>query len=118
MTKKNITQQSKQLQQDWETNPRWKNAKRTYSAEDVIRLRGSIHPEYTIAKRSAEKLWNLTYGNSSKKGYVNCMGALTAGQAMQQAKAGLEAVYLSGWQIAADANTSEQMYPDQSLSAL
>ena len=117
MTKKNITQQSKQLQQDWETNPRWKNAKRTYSAEDVIRLRGSIHPEYTIAKRSAEKLWNLTYGNSSKKGYVNCMGALTAGQAMQQAKAGLEAVYLSGWQIAADANTSEQMYPDQSLYA-
>ena len=71
----------------------------------------------TLAKRGAEKLWQLIYGNNSKKGYVNCMGALTAGQAMQQAKAGLEAVYLSGWQVAADANSSEQMYPDQSLYA-
>ena len=113
----NTTKQNNQIQQDWDNNLRWKNVKRTYSAEDVIRLRGSIQPEYTIAKRGAEKLWQLIYGDSSKKGYVNCMGALTAGQAMQQAKAGLEAVYLSGWQIAADANSSEQMYPDQSLYA-
>ena len=112
-----MNQQAKQLQQEWEINPRWKNVSRTYSAEDVIRLRGSIQLEYTLAKRGAEKLWQLIYGNNSKKGYVNCMGALTAGQAMQQAKAGLEAVYLSGWQVAADANSSEQMYPDQSLYA-
>ena len=107
--------QAKQLKQEWEINPRWKNVRRTYSAEDVIRLRGSIQLEYTLAKRGAEKLWQLIYGNNSKKGYVNCMGALTAGQAMQQAKAGLEAVYLSGWQVAADANSSEQMYPSISL---
>ncbi len=104
------------LQKDWDTNPRWKNVKRNYSAEDVVRLRGSIQPEYTIAKRGAEKLWDLVNG-SAKKGYVNCMGAITAGQAMQQAKAGIEAIYLSGWQVAADGNTSETMYPDQSLYA-
>jgi isocitrate lyase len=75
-----------------------------------------VQPEYTIAKRGAEKLWNLVHGDA-KKGYVNCMGAITAGQAMQQAKAGIEAIYLSGWQVAADGNTSETMYPDQSLYA-
>jgi len=109
-------EQVKQLQHDWDTNPRWKNVKRDYSAEDVVRLRGSLQPDYTLAKRGAEKLWELVNGGA-KKGYVNCMGAITAGQAMQQAKAGIEAIYLSGWQVAADGNTSETMYPDQSLYA-
>ena len=109
-------QQIKQLEDDWAGNPRWKNVKRDYSAEDVVRLRGSLQPEYTLAKRGAEKLWELVNGGA-KKGYVNCMGAITAGQAMQQAKAGIEAIYLSGWQVAADGNTSETMYPDQSLYA-
>ena len=104
------------LEKDWAENPRWKNVRRDYTAEDVVRLRGSVQPEYTYAKRGADKLWELVNG-SSKKGYVNCMGALTGGQAMQQAKAGIEAIYLSGWQVAADANTSETMYPDQSLYA-
>lgn len=112
----NRIDQIKSLQNDWENNPRWENVKRNYQAEDVVRLRGSVRPEYTYARRGAEKLWNLING-SSKKGYVNSMGAITAGQAMQQAKAGLEAVYLSGWQVAADGNTSETMYPDQSLYA-
>ncbi len=110
-------QQIAALEKDWAENPRWKHVRRPYSAEDVVRLRGSVQQEYTLAKKGAEQLWKLTYGDTSKKGYVNCMGALTAGQAMQQAKAGLEAIYLSGWQVAADANTSEQMYPDQSLYA-
>jgi len=104
------------LEQDWKNNPRWADVKRDYSAEDVVRLRGSVQIEYTLARNGAEKLWNLING-SSKKGYVNCMGAITAGQAMQQAKAGIEAIYLSGWQVAADGNTSETMYPDQSLYA-
>jgi isocitrate lyase len=104
------------LEKDWAENPRWANIRRGYGAEDVVRLRGSVQPEYTVAKRGAEKLWNLVHGNA-KKGYVNCMGAITAGQAMQQAKAGIEAIYLSGWQVAADGNTSETMYPDQSLYA-
>lgn len=108
--------QIEQLEKEWQTNPRWKDVKRTYSAEDVVRLRGSVQPEYTYARRGAEKLWDLVNG-SSKKGYVNSMGAITAGQAMQQAKAGIEAIYLSGWQVAADGNTSETMYPDQSLYA-
>ena len=85
------------LKQDWATNPRWKNVKRGYSAEDVVRLRGSLQPEYTLAQRGADQLWKLVNGEA-KKGYVNAFGAITAGQAMQQAKAGLEAVYLSGWQ--------------------
>ena len=109
-------QQIKDLEKDWATNPRWANVKRDYSAEDVVRLRGSVQPEHTLAKRGAEKLWEKVNG-TSKKGYVNAFGAITAGQAMQQAKAGLEAVYLSGWQVAADGNTSETMYPDQSLYA-
>jgi len=113
---KTFEQQVQELKKDWETNPRWKNVKRDYTAEDVVRLRGSLVPEYTFAKRGAEKLWEKVNG-SAKKGYVNAFGAITAGQAMQQAKAGLEAVYLSGWQVAADGNTSETMYPDQSLYA-
>jgi isocitrate lyase len=112
----NRKEQADALSQEWQDDSRWANVKRNYSAEDVVRLRGSIQPEYTLARRGAEKLWSLING-SSKKGYVNCLGALTGGQALQQAKAGLEAIYLSGWQVAADGNTSETMYPDQSLYA-
>ncbi len=103
-----------QLEKDWKENPRWKGIKRTYSAADVIALRGSVNPEYTLARRGAEKLWELINGKA-KKGYVNCLGALTGGQALQQAKAGVEAIYLSGWQVAADGNLASTMYPDQSL---
>lgn len=109
-------EQIKALEQEWAQNPRWTDVKRGYSAEDVVRLRGSVQPEYTYARRGAEQLWKLVRGGA-KKGYVNCMGAITGGQAMQQAKAGIEAIYLSGWQVAADGNTSETMYPDQSLYA-
>ncbi|MGB1271802.1 MAG: isocitrate lyase, partial [Endozoicomonas sp.] len=103
------------IEKDWAENPRWKNVKRTYTAEDVVRLRGSVKIENTVARQGAEKLWDLVYGNQSKKGYVNCLGALTGGQAVQQVKAGIEAIYLSGWQVAADNNTASTMYPDQSL---
>ena len=109
-------QQIAALEKDWAENPRWKGIKRGYSAADVVRLRGSLPIDYTLAKRGAENLWAKVNGGA-KKGYVNAFGAITAGQAMQQAKAGLEAVYLSGWQVAADGNTSETMYPDQSLYA-
>ena len=104
------------LEKEWQENPRWKGITRGYSAADVVRLRGSIQPENTLARRGAEKLWAQVNG-AAKKGYVNSMGAITGGQAMQQAKAGIEAIYLSGWQVAADGNTSETMYPDQSLYA-
>ncbi|PHM38452.1 Isocitrate lyase Icl [Xenorhabdus mauleonii] len=107
------TQQIAQLEQEWK-QPRWEGVTRPYSAEDVIKLRGSINPEYTFAQMGAKKLWELLHGKS-KKGYVNALGALTGGQALQQAKAGIEAIYLSGWQVAADANTASSMYPDQSL---
>ncbi len=110
------SEQIEALRQDWSGNARWANVRRDYSADDVVRLRGSVQPEHTLAKRGADKLWNLINGKASK-GYVNCLGALTGGQALQQAKAGIEAIYLSGWQVAADANTSETMYPDQSLYA-
>ncbi|MBW5289270.1 MAG: isocitrate lyase [Candidatus Ruthia sp. Apha_13_S6] len=100
------------MTKDWAENPHWKNVKHAYDAQDVVHLRGSIQPEYTYARLGAEKLWKLING-SSKKGYVNCMSAITAGQA----KAGIEAIYLSGWQVAADGNTSETCQPDQSLYA-
>jgi len=109
-------QQVAALEKDWATNPRWKGIKRNYSAADVVRLRGSFPIENTLARRGAERLWDLINGGA-KKGYVNSFGAISGGQALQQAKAGLEAVYLSGWQVAADGNTSETMYPDQSLYA-
>ena len=99
------------IKKEWAENPRWKGIKRTYTAEDVERLRGSVHIEHTLAKRGAEKLWKLV----NEQPYVNALGALTGNQAMQQVKAGLKAVYLSGWQVAADANLAGQMYPDQSL---
>jgi len=104
------------LEKEWQENPRWAAISRGYSAADVVRLRGSVQPENTLARLGAEKLWKQVNGGASK-GYVNSMGAITGGQAMQQAKAGIEAIYLSGWQVAADGNTSETMYPDQSLYA-
>jgi isocitrate lyase len=100
-----------QLKKDWAENPRWKGIKRGYTAEDVVRLRGNLPVEYSLAQRGAEKLWELI----TTTPYVNCLGALTGGQAMQQAKAGVKAIYLSGWQVAADNNTYMSMYPDQSL---
>lgn len=107
-------QQIQAIEKDWAENPRWKGIKRGYSAEDVVNLRGSLQPAHTLAQRGADKLWELIHGGA-KKGYVNCLGALTGGQAVQQAKAGIEAIYLSGWQVAADNNLSSTMYPDQSL---
>ncbi len=99
------------LEQDWAQNPRWKGIRRTYSAADVVRLSGSLRVEHTLARRGAEKLWNLV----NTEPFVNTLGALTGNQAMQQVKAGLKAIYLSGWQVAGDANIAGEMYPDQSL---
>ncbi|EJR56938.1 isocitrate lyase [Bacillus cereus VD107] len=99
------------LQESWELDERWKGIVRPYSAEDVIRLRGSIDIEHTLACHGAEKLWQSLHTED----YINALGALTGNQAMQQVKAGLKAIYLSGWQVAADANLSGHMYPDQSL---
>ncbi|GKV91113.1 isocitrate lyase [Pectobacterium carotovorum] len=107
------TQQVQHIEKEWKT-ARWEGITRPYSAEDVINLRGSVNPECTLAQLGAARLWNLLHGDS-RKGYVNCLGALTGGQALQQAKAGIEAIYLSGWQVAADANLASSMYPDQSL---
>ena len=104
-------QQISALEKDWATNPRWKGIKRGYCAADVVRLRGSFPIEHTLARRGAEKLWDLL----ATEPYVNCLGALTGGQAMQQVKAGVKAIYLSGWQVAADNNSYASMYPDQSL---
>lgn len=112
----NLTRQEqiKKIEADWQNNPRWEGVKRGYSAADVVRLRGSVQVDHTLAKRGAEKLWGLINGKA-KKGYVNSLGTLTGGQAIQQAKAGIEAIYLSGWQVAADNNNAMSMYPDQSL---
>ena len=104
----------KKLEQDWAKNPRWNEVKRDYTAADVVRLRGSVQIEHTLATRGAEKLWKLV----NEEDYVNCLGAVTGGQAVQQVKGGIKAIYLSGWQVAADGNTSETMYPDQSLYAV
>jgi isocitrate lyase len=104
-------QQIAALEKDWATNPRWKGIERGYSAADIVRLRGSFPIEYTLARRGAENLWGMVNNDP----YVNCLGALTGGQAMQQVKAGVKAIYLSGWQVAADNNNYSSMYPDQSL---
>ncbi len=103
--------QAAALAKEWAESPRWKGIKRGYRAEDVVRLRGSFPIEHTLARRGAEKLWDLVHDEP----YVNCLGALTGGQAMQQVKAGIKAIYLSGWQVAADNNSYMAMYPDQSL---
>ncbi len=104
-------QQVQALAKDWAENPRWNGIKRSYTAEDVVRLRGSVQIEHTLAKRGAEKMWGLL----ATEPFVNTLGALTGNQAMQQVKAGLKAIYLSGWQVAGDANNAGEMYPDQSL---
>lgn len=111
MTQLSREEQIHQLEESWANDERWKGIERTYSAEDVVNLRGSLMVEHTLARRGSEKLWNLLHSED----YINALGALTGNQAVQQAKAGLKAVYLSGWQVAADANLAGQMYPDQSL---
>lgn len=100
-----------QLKKSWAEDSRWKGIKRPYSAEDVVKLRGSILIDHTLATKGSNRLWNSLH----KEDFVNALGALTGNQAVQQVKAGLQAIYLSGWQVAADANLSGQMYPDQSL---
>ncbi len=100
-----------QLKLDWDNNPRWKGVSRPYSAEEVVRLRGTVVIDHSLARRGAERLWRSVH----EQPFVNALGALTGNQAMQQVKAGLQAIYLSGWQVAADANTAGTMYPDQSL---
>jgi isocitrate lyase len=104
-------QKIREMREDWAVNPRWAGIKRPYSAEEVLKLRGSMPIQYTLAQRGAEKLWDKL--NTQK--YIGALGALTGNQAIQEIAAGLEAIYLSGWQVAADANLSGQMYPDQSL---
>src|SRR3954469_18336069 len=106
-----IQEQTAQLEAQWAADERWAGITRTYSAEDVVRLRGSVVPECTIARLGAERLWRLL----TQGGYVSALGALTGGQAVQMVKAGLQAIYLSGWQGAADANLAGATYPDQSL---
>jgi isocitrate lyase len=106
-----VNDQAAILRQEWATNPRWAGAERSYTAEDVVRLRGSVQEERTLARLGAERLWAMLH----EDGYVATLGALTGNQAVQQVKAGLRAIYLSGWQVAADANLAGQTYPDQSL---
>jgi isocitrate lyase len=99
------------LSKDWKENPRWQGISRPYSAEDVLRLRGTVDVEFSLARQGAEKLWRYLH----EMPFLNALGALTGNQAMQQVKAGLDAIYLSGWQVAGDANLAGEMYPDQSL---
>ncbi|WP_130619051.1 isocitrate lyase [Dyella amyloliquefaciens] len=108
---KNMLPTAEQIALDWKNNTRWSGIQRNYSAEDVARLRGTVQVEHTLARRGAERLWK----SLQKEEFVNALGALTGNQAMQQVKAGLQAIYLSGWQVAADANLAGEMYPDQSL---
>src|SRR5919206_1905806 len=103
--------EAKSLERDWQQNERWSGIVRDYNAEDVLRLRGSIKIEYTLAEMGAERLWDLLHSEP----YVAALGALTGNQAIQQVRAGLKAIYLSGWQVAADNNEAGTMYPDQSL---
>ncbi|MGH3001503.1 MAG: isocitrate lyase [Gaiellaceae bacterium] len=111
-----IQEQTEQLEQQWLEDERWAGIERTYTAEEVVRLRGSVVPECTLARLGAERLWRLlTAPTEDAKGYVNALGALTGGQAVQMVRAGLQAIYLSGWQVAADANLAGSTYPDQSL---
>src|SRR5262249_10137947 len=99
------------LRDQWATDPRWSGGHRPYSAEDVIRLRGQVQEEHTLARLGAERLWSLLHDEE----YVRALGALTGNQAVQMVRAGLKAIYLSGWQVAADANLAGHTYPDQSL---
>nr|WP_026104728.1 isocitrate lyase [Heyndrickxia coagulans] len=106
-----VNEKALELKRSWEKDERWQGIVRPYSPEDVLKLRGSVQIEYTLARRGAEKFWNLLHTED----YIHALGALTGNQAVQQVKAGLKAIYLSGWQVAADANLAGQMYPDQSL---
>src|SRR5579862_4838835 len=106
-----IHEQTVQLERQWADDERWAGIQRSYQAEDVVRLRGSVVPECTLARLGAERLWRLL----TQPGYVHALGALTGGQAVQMVRAGLQAIYLSGWQVAADANLAGATYPDQSL---
>ncbi len=108
---KNQLPTAEQINLDWANNTRWAGVTRSYSAEDVVRLRGTVHIEHSLARLGAEKLWKSLH----REDFVNALGAMTGNQAMQQVKAGLKAIYLSGWQVAADANVAGEMYPDQSL---
>ena len=105
------TETADEIRAAWESDPRWDGIERTYTAEDVVRLRGSVREESTLARRGAENLWNLLHTED----YIRALGAYTGGQAVQQVRAGLKAIYLSGWQVAADGNLAGQTYPDQSL---
>ncbi|HEV7484359.1 MAG TPA: isocitrate lyase [Thermoanaerobaculia bacterium] len=111
MAKLKAVRDPKQIERDWENNPRWDGITRDYTADDVLRLRGSIDIEHTLAEMGADRLWDLLNDTP----YVTALGALTGNQAIQQVRAGLKSIYLSGWQVAADANLAGQMYPDQSL---
>jgi isocitrate lyase len=111
MVKLKAVRDPRQIERDWEDNPRWDGITRDYTADDVVRLRGSIDIAQTLAEMGANRLWELLHDDP----YVNALGALTGNQAIQQVRAGLKAIYLSGWQVAADANLAGQMYPDQSL---
>ena len=102
---------AQRIEDTWNEDPRWTGIRRNYSATDVLKLRGSIKVSHTLAELGAARLWDLLHNEP----YVNALGALTGNQAVQQVKAGLKAIYLSGWQVAADANLAGQMYPDQSL---
>ncbi|MEV8520807.1 isocitrate lyase [Dyella marensis] len=108
---KNNLPTAEQITLDWQNNPRWNGVRRNYTAADVVRLRGTVPVEHSIARHGAERLWK----SLQQEDFVNALGALTGNQAMQQVKAGLKAIYLSGWQVAADANLAGEMYPDQSL---
>ena len=112
--RKSREEQIRELEHEWETNARWADVKRGYRAEDVVKLRGTIPHRSMLAAHGADKLWE----SLQTEDYVNALGAVTGGQAVQQVKAGIKAIYLSGWQVAADNNTSETMYPDQSLYAV
>ncbi|MFI1279570.1 isocitrate lyase [Streptomyces sp. NPDC020858] len=111
MATANTTAAAEQLKQRWADDPRWAGIERTYTAEDVVRLSGSVREEHTLARRGAERLWRQLH----ERDYIHALGALTGGQAVQQVRAGLQAIYLSGWQVAADANQAGHTYPDQSL---
>ena len=102
------TKAQKALESEWADNPRWRGVQRDYSAADVLRLRGSVHIEHSLAQLAAEKLWRRLNTDD----FLPTLGALTGGQAVQQVKAGAKAIYLSGWQVAADANIADAMYPD------
>ncbi|MGR6901193.1 isocitrate lyase [Glutamicibacter sp. BSL13] len=116
MTEQNTTENRiAALENDWANNPRWSNTTRDYSAAEVVKLQGTVQEEHTLAKRGSEKLWKQLTEETPTGGYTNALGALTGNQAVQQVKAGLRAIYLSGWQVAADANLSGHTYPDQSL---